>query len=182
MALDSSNVRVAITGAIYVAPTSTTAPTDASTALDAGFIDLGYVSEDGVTKATDRSTNDIIAWQNAAKVRTVVTDSGVSFQFVLIETTVAGVGLYTGATVDPTTGKVSVDPGATGGRKSFVFDVIDGTKVRRIYVAEGEVSEIGDQVFTSGDAIGYDITINGYASAALDGDTYVEYLPELIAA
>jgi hypothetical protein len=41
MALDSDNVRVAVSGAVYVAPTGTTAPTDSGTALDAAFIDLG---------------------------------------------------------------------------------------------------------------------------------------------
>ncbi|HEY4267526.1 MAG TPA: IPT/TIG domain-containing protein [Galbitalea sp.] len=179
MTLDSSNVRVAVTGAWYVAPTSADAPTAADSALGDDYTDLGYLSSDGTTKSTDRSTSNITAWQNAAKVRTVVTDSGVSFQFVLIETTRDGVGLYTGSTVDEN-GKVSVDPGRTAGRRKFVLDVIDGDEIRRIYIPEGEVVQApGDQSFTSGDAIGYDMTIDGYASAELDGDTYVEFIPGL---
>lgn len=43
MALDSDNVRVATTGAVYVAPTGTTAPTDSDGTLNAAFVDLGYV-------------------------------------------------------------------------------------------------------------------------------------------
>jgi hypothetical protein len=178
MALNSNNVRVAVTGAWYTAPTATVGPTSAVSALLPAFVDLGYLSGDGSTKSTDRSTTDITAWQAAAKVRTVITDSGVAFAFTLIETTVAGVGLYTGSTVD-TSGKVSVNPGRTGGRKSFVLDVIDGTKVRRIYIPEGEVTEVGDQTFSSSDAIGYEMTITAYASAAIGGDSYVEFIPEL---
>lgn len=181
MALNSGNVRVAITGAWYVGPTTAVAPTTASSALPVTFKDLGYLSDDGTTKATDRSTSDITGWQNAAKVRTVVTESGVTFNFTLIETTVDGVGLYTGSTVDED-GSVTVDPGRTGGRKSFVLDVIDGTNIRRIYIPEGEVTDIGDQSFTSGDAVGYELTISAYASASLDGDSYKEFIPELATA
>lgn len=179
MGLDSNNVRVAVTGAWYVAPTTADAPTAADSTLTEDYADLGYLSSDGTTKSTDRSTSNITAWQKAAKVRTVVTDSGVSFQFVLIETTVEGVGLYTGSTVDEN-GKVSVDPSRTAGRRKFVLDVIDGENVRRIYIPDGEVVQApGDQTFTSGDAIGYDMTIDAYASPELDGDSYIEFIPEL---
>ncbi|MGG7507973.1 hypothetical protein [Plantibacter sp. YIM 135249] len=181
MALDSSKVRVAVTGAWYTAPVGTAAPASASAVLPAIWTDLGYLSDAGTTKSTTRSTSDIIAWQNAAKVRTVVTDSGVTFAFTLIETTAAGVGLFTGSTVDAT-GKVSVDPGKTGGRRSFVLDVIDGTKVRRVHIPEGEVTEVGDQTFTSGEAVGYELTISAYPSATIGGNSYVEFIPELASA
>lgn len=179
MTLDSSNVRVAVTGAWYVAPTSAAAPTAADSALPDDYKDLGYLSSDGTTKSTSRSTSDITAWQKAAKVRTVVTDSGVTFQFTLLETTAEGVGLYTGSTVDEN-GKVSVDPGRTAGRRKFILDVIDGDDIRRIYIADGEIVQApGDQKFVSGDAIGYDMTIDAYASTELDGDSYVEFIPGL---
>ena len=45
--LDATNVRVGITGGLYKAPVGSTAPTDATTALDAAFINLGYVSQEG---------------------------------------------------------------------------------------------------------------------------------------
>ena len=49
MALVAENVRVAVTGAVMVGPTSAPAPTDADTP-PTGFDDLGYISEDGVTE------------------------------------------------------------------------------------------------------------------------------------
>lgn len=176
--VDSSNVRVAVTGAWYMAPTGTTGPTTATSSLPNTWKELGFLSDDGTTKSTDLSTNDITAWQNASKVRTVVTDSGVTFQFTLIETTKEAVELYTGGTVG-TDGSVSVAPGRTGGRHSFVFDIIDGSFVRRIWIPEGEVTDRGDQSYTSGDPIGYDITLSGYATSVLQGDTYKEFIPAL---
>ena len=54
MALDSDNVIVAVTGAVYVAPTGTAAPTASDSTLNVAFVDLGYVSADGITEAIDK--------------------------------------------------------------------------------------------------------------------------------
>lgn len=179
--VNSANVRVAVTGAWYMAPTGTTGPTSATTSLPNAWVELGFLSDDGTTKSTDRSTDDITAWQNASKVRTVITDSGVTFQFVLIETNASSVALYTGGTI-ATDGSVSVSPGRTGGRRSFIFDIIDGTYLRRIWIPEAEVTDLGDQSYTSKDPIGYDITLSGYAATVLGGDTYKEFIPALATA
>lgn len=171
MALESSNVRVAVTGALYSGPVGSAAPESATSVLDGDYADLGFVSGEGVTVSTDRSSNDITAWQNSAKVRTVVTDSGVTVQATLIETKDEVLELFHGAKV--VDNKISVNPGSTGGRRSFVLDVIDGDIVRRAYIPEGEVTEIGDQVFANGEPIGYPITVSAYSSTELNGDSLV---------
>lgn len=162
MALDSSNVRVAVTGAVYRAPTATAAPTSADSALNVAFVDLGYVSDDGVTETRDRTTNQIRAWQNADLVREVVTDSALSYQFTLIETKEAVVELFYGASVDGADGSIDIVPSATGGRQSFVIDVVDGDDLIRVYLPSAEITEVGDQVYQSGEAIGYQVTVTGY--------------------
>lgn len=49
-------------GYIWVAPMGTTAPTDATSELDAAFVGLGYLSEDGLTEpASFESGDDIVA-------------------------------------------------------------------------------------------------------------------------
>ena len=159
---DSTKVRVAVTGEVSVAPTGTAAPTDADTALPAAFKALGFVSEDGVTETRDRSTNDIKAWQNAATVRTVVTDATLTYQMTLIETNADTVELFYGTTVDGVEGSFAIIPASTGGRKSFVIDVVDGDELIRTYVPSGEVTEVGDRVYASGEPIGYDVTITAY--------------------
>lgn len=161
--LDSTNVRVAVTGAAYVAAITATAPTNATSALGSDFKDLGYLSDAGITETRDRSTNQIRSWQNSALVREPVTESSISFNFTLIETKKETLENYYGTTVGDD-GSIKIDPGKTGGRKSFVFDVIDGTKIIRVYVPNGEITSVGDITYVNGDPIGYELTVVGYAT------------------
>lgn len=162
MSNDATNVRVAVTGAVYVAVSGSTQPTDATTALAAAYKDLGYVSEDGVTESRERSTEKLKAWQRGAVVREVVTESSISYTFRLLETKKEVVELFYGAIVDAN-GKVSIDPSATGGRQAFVIDVIDGDDFIRVSIKDGEVTAVGEQVYKNGEAIGYEVTVIGYA-------------------
>ena len=161
MALDSDNVRVAVTGAVYVAPTSTTGPTTSSSALDVGFVDLGYVSADGITENIDRTTNQIRAWQNGSLVREVTSEGTYSVDMTFIETNEAVLELYYGTT--NSSGEFNIDPTSTGGRQSFVIDVVDGSSVERIYIPAGEITSVGTRTLASGEAVGYQVTITAYA-------------------
>lgn len=174
MSLDSSNVRVAVTGAVSVGATTATAPTGTSGALT-GFTDLGYVGEDGVTETRDRASDSIKGWQNGATVRTVVTEGTLTYQFVMLETKKETVELYYGTTVTEAAaeGNFVIVPTATGGRKSFVIDVVDGAELERVYIAEGEVTEVGDKVYANGEPIGYDVTITAYHNDTIGGSAKV---------
>lgn len=162
MSLDATNVRVAVTGAVYSAAPTATAPTTATSALGVDYKDLGYVSDGGVTETRDRSTNQIRAWQNSALVREPVTESSIRYSFTLIETKAETIEQYYGTAV-AADGSIKIDPGKTGGRRRYVLDVIDGDEVIRVYIPDGEVTEVGDQVYVNGDPIGYEITVTGYA-------------------
>ena len=161
MALDSDNVRVAVTGAVYVAPTATAAPTASDSTLDAAFVDLGYVSADGITENIDRTTNQIRAWQNGSLVREVTSEGTYSVDMTFIETNEAVLELYYGTANDG--GEFAIDPTSTGGRQSFVIDVVDGTIVERIYIPAGEITSVGTRTLASGEAVGYQVTITAYA-------------------
>jgi hypothetical protein len=176
MALTADNVVVGITGRVYVAPTSTDAPTNSSSVLPEDYVDLGYVSADGVNFSTDRSTSQIRAWQNADLVREVVTEATVTYSFMLLETTEAVIEAYFGnAILD---GKVSLNPSSTGGKKSFVIDVVDGDKQIRHFVPSGEILTIEAQSITNGDALGYGVTVTAYQSAGRSVDIfYGEFEP-----
>lgn len=170
MALTADSVVVGITGRVYVAPTTATAPTDSTTVLDVDFIDLGYVSSEGVNFETSRSSSQIRAWQDGDLVREVVTEATVTYSFMLLETTEAVIEAYFGSTI--TAGKVSLNPNSTGGKKSFVIDVIDGAKAIRHYIPSGEILSIEAQSITNGDALGYGITVTAYQSAGRSVDIF----------
>jgi hypothetical protein len=157
-----------------IAPLATTAPTGTA-GTTTGFVDLGYVSEDGVTETRERDTEDIKAWQNAATVRTVITDASYAFQCTLIETNPATVAAFYGATVTAgvADGTFLVIPSATGGRKSFIIDVVDGAELMRYYLPSAEITEVGDRTYASGEPIGYDVTITAYPDATVGGSAKV---------
>ena len=161
MALTAGNVRAAISGELYVAVLGTALPTDTSTALPAAWKGMGYVSEDGVTQENERDTEDIIAWQNAATVRTRVTSAKESFNFTLIETKKDVIEFAYGTTVTQSAphGTYTITPGSTGGIKAFVLEIIDGTQIKRIGVAQGELVERGETVYGIEDAVGYECTV-----------------------
>lgn len=178
MALNSGNVRVAVTGAIYSDPTGTaTAPVDADAALGASFVDHGYVSEDGVTEATNRTVEQIRAWQNASVVRETVTEGEATYAFTLIETKRENVELYYADTVDTATGGIDVRPTVVGARRMYVLDVIDGDDFIRTVILAGEIQERGEQVYANGQPIGYTITLKAYEDA--DGVAARKYYSSL---
>ncbi|WP_051432618.1 hypothetical protein [Promicromonospora kroppenstedtii] len=73
------------TGGVRIGPLGATAPTDATTALDAAFVSAGYVGEDGLTETTDRSTEKVKAWGGDI-VKVLQTDFSVSYSFTFLET------------------------------------------------------------------------------------------------
>lgn len=169
MALSADNVNVAVTGKVYVAPTTASAPTSSISALT-GFTELGYVSADGITVTHDRSTSQIRAWQNSDLVREVTTEATTTYALMLLESNEDVIEAYFGTTI--TGGKVEVNPSSTGGRKSWVIDVVDGSDLIRHYIPSGEVTAVEAQTFANGEAISYGITITAYASDSRVADVY----------
>jgi len=166
---DAANVVVGVTGSVYVGPTTATAPTSSTSTLT-GFTALGFVSTDGVTFTTDKSTNQIRAWQDASLVRESITEATVTYSFMLLETTQDAIEAYFGGTL--TGGKIELNPVNTGGRKSFVVDVIDGAKQIRHYVPSGEILSVEAQQIQNGEAVGYGMTVTAYVTDGRVADIF----------
>lgn len=93
----STEVWTAPNGDIYLGPLTATAPTSASSALTlsaAQYTHLGYASEDGVSITPSTDTNDIMAWQSIAPVKTVLTSAGLEISFTLLQTNEASVEAF----------------------------------------------------------------------------------------
>lgn len=171
MSLDSTNVLIGSTGAAYVAPLATAAPTTSVSSLNAAFLDLGYLSDDGVTETYDDSTDEITAWQGAAIVRRVISSSSATLQFTMIESKTDVLELFhkgSAMATDGSTGFKLDVLAPTADRRSFVIDVLDGSTHVRLYVANGEVTERGEVTYANnGDALQYPVTITCYPVAGV---------------
>ena len=164
MALNSENVRVGITGAVYVAPSGTPLPSTFDSALDAAFVDLGYLGDGGVEESHDDDTKEITAWQNGATVRRWIAATEMQFSFTMIETTNHTLELFhKGSNIisDGADGwKMLVQaPGAD--RRVVVIDVLDGDEAIRIVAPDAEVTE-RDSVTYGDSEIGYKVTLTAY--------------------
>lgn len=160
MALDSSLVRVAVTGAVYVSPDGDgSLPTDAVTPPDAGFDDLGYVTDAGVVQSMATNVNDIVAWQNGDTVRKVQTSHDVTYALALLETNPHTLAAYYGAQDSESEVKVT---GAVMPRLKWVIDVVDGDERIRVAIPDGQVTERGDVSYVNGGAVTYPLTITAF--------------------
>lgn len=170
MATDAELARLGVTGALYVAPTGTTAPTDLG-AWGVGWVDLGYISDDGVTESLNEDRQDFTPWQSAVPIRTEVTSSVMTFSATLWESKAATVSLFyrvaeDDMTVTGTTPNEIVSFNQAGkparDTRAFGIDVIDGTYHRRIVLPFAEITERGDVSYKSDTLIGYEVTITAY--------------------
>lgn len=186
MANTASNVVAGVplaTGGILIGDTTATAPATAADALT-GFVAAGYIGEDGVTETNERSTDRIRAW-GGDTVKVVQTEHNVSYQFTFLETLNREVleAVYgednvttTAATVSSgTLHEVQVNA-STLPHKSYVFEVKDGDAKIRIYVPDGQITEVGDITYSDSEVIGYQVTVECYADSL--GNKAYKYLDD----
>jgi hypothetical protein len=83
MAQDTTKVRVALTGTVWIADIGSTVPADITTTPNASWTDLGYTTEDGVVFSLDQQTQDLNGWQSLEPLRLIVTSEPKAFQFTL---------------------------------------------------------------------------------------------------
>lgn len=163
MPLVAANVNVGVTGGVYYAPIGTALPTTPIAALNAAFLEVGYLGEDGITQSVGDATTEIKAWQNADVVRTIQTDHKATWKLSMEETNANSLAAYYGGNYVAGIGQIKsgVLP-----RKSWVFHIIDGTSLIRLVVPTGQITERGDIVYVNGGAIMYPITVEGYPDAS----------------
>lgn len=165
-------------GAIFRAPAGTTLPTDATTALNAKFVCLGYCGEDGLTNANSPKSDNIKAW-GGDTVLTYQSSKDDTFAFVLIEAlnpdvlkAVYGDDNVTGTLEIGITVKANSDPQESA---AWVIEqVMRGGAHKRIVIPSAAVTEVGEITYSDEDAVGYETTIT--ATPDTDGNTHYEYI------
>ena len=176
----SSNVSAGkpkVTGAIFMAPIGTTLPTDSTTSLAAGFVELGYASDAGVVNSESRETETIKAWGGDTVLKPF-TGKEDTFKFTLIEALnidalklVYGESNVSGALSTGITIKSAAEDLES---HSFVIEMVLNGAIKRIVIPSAKVTEVGDITYADGEAIGYDTTLSCVPDSA--GGTHYEYI------
>lgn len=164
MSGDTDNPRIWLNGEVYVAPVGSTAPTNVVTALAAAWDALGLLSEDGLTESIAEDSTDHYAW-GGILVRTTRSKHKRTFVVTALEETATVMELWNpgsimaGPTGGVTTTSVYVpspDP------RAFVFEAVDGTITKRIYIPRGEVTARGDVKYVENEMAMRELTITVY--------------------
>lgn len=192
MAIDATKVLVgapdqsATVGAVNYAPTTTTLPTDASSALGTGFTKCGYVSEDGLVISTDYGTKEIKDWSKST-VRTLLDEftGEVTFSFIQTdyESLCAIFGTENVVKTDATSShgtQITVKIGAhIAGAKAYVFNMKDGNAKVRVVLPNATPTLNGDLTFNAGDAINWSVKLT--CGADVNGESIYIYTDDGVA-
>lgn len=174
MAVDSSKIKIAGSGAVWYAPAGTTLPTDSTTALAAGFVNVGYL-EDGFELAQDLKTKEVTGWQNLDVLRLIPTQLSRSVKFSAIETNKTSVQLaWGGATVTVGSGSVyslTLPTPITTSEFVIVLDWNDGTVSQRIVIKRASFKSLPSVKFSRMDKINYSFEVQALVPA--DGSAAV---------
>ena len=166
-----------VAGAIFVAPAGSTLPTDATTALDAAFKAMGYVSEDGAVNSNSPTVEVIKAWGGDV-VLTTQTEKEDTFQYTLIEVLNSEVLKYvygpTNVTV-ATGGDITITANSKETPDySIVIDMLLRGAAKRIVVPRAHITEVGDITYKDDEAVGFEVTNTAMPDSS--GNTHYEYI------
>lgn len=166
-------------GAVYRAPLGTTLPTDASTALDGAFVELGFVSEDGVSNNNSPDSDTVKDW-GGQTVLVLQNEKPDEWTLTLIEALNPNVlkTVYGDSKVTYDSGAGTITVQATADQladKIYVIDMaMKGGAMKRVVIPIGSISEVGEVVYKADEAVGYEITLAALPDSS--GVTHYEYI------
>lgn len=172
-------------GGVSYAKPGTTLPTDATESLDEDFVNGGFISDDGLTESTEKSSDKVKAW-GGTTVKNLQTDSEASFSFTFIESVNADVLKAIVGEDNVTTDDATAEHGKQITAKYDLeqlpvmiwnFDVKDGPARVRVSVPQGQITEIGDVTYTDDEVIGYEVTVDTLWDDDL-GAYFVKYMDD----
>ena len=155
------------TGMFYRAPAGTTLPTSPMDSLGADWVEVGAITEDGITLTLP--SGEVL--RNWAKVpeRKINTENG-SVNAPIMYTTKKVLETLFGANnvthIAPTSGHGNVDsvtlaPDVSAEPASYLFLMKDGDTLAMLATADGLITEIGDIPFNGGEGATWEATIEG---------------------
>jgi hypothetical protein len=183
MALDSSQLTVAGNGNVYVAPVGTTAPADVSAAWGAGWIELGYTTEDGVTFTDSKEIASIGAWQSTYPIdrRINTRDNTLSFSLMQWNDDNVKLSFGGGAVTTVSAGLFKYAPPAPEfvDYRAMGVEIRDGSVTTRFIVPKGLVTENVESNMTRSGAAVLPITFSVTSTGSGDPWSFITNDPAL---
>lgn len=174
---DADNVVVAGTGGIYTAPVATVLPVDIDTALPAAFNEVGFTTEDGVTRTDGKSVEGVPAWQSFYDIRKFVSGKSMTIGFTLREynpdtvTLAFGGGAVAVVAGPPAHSIYTPPPPEEIDYRALIVEYHDGADDFRFVVPRGMVTgDVESNLTRTGPLdlpIGFDISPEGRPTAGV---------------
>ena len=154
-------------GYCFVAPLGTTLPTDATTALDNAFVNVGFISDEGITHAKSASNTNFFDI-NSTTIETATSEIERTLQLKFVEMNAVAMGeAYGNDNVTTANDLITyLDTDSEMPHKAMVLELVlkNGRRYRRVF-PDVKVTEWGDQVDVSTELAGFDLTYTKYADA-----------------
>ena len=162
-----------VTGGVLVGPRGTVLPTDATTALDAAFKALGYVTDNGVVKSEKRNTGTIAAWGGDTIAATkkgmdvTIKLSLAEFLNAAVQGLVYGTANVTSTAATATKGNLLKVVGTSQStpRNSWVIEVLSDIAKVRVVLPDARVMDVGDTTFKDDAIAAADVTVQAFPDA-----------------
>lgn len=182
---DKSNITIGLPkpgGAIYWAPAGTTLPSDATTALGAPFLNLGYVTEDGLTASLAEDGDDIKVWGPETVGRSH-TGYARTYTFNLLETSKVDAlkFVYGDGNVSESGGAITIDEtGEPLPRGVLVCETLQNNssttpRYKRQILPDAQFTDrSGDNVYNNSDPVNYPVTVTAYKTSVSGKNVYTK--------
>lgn len=169
MAKNTAQVRLGspedVSGYAYSAPLGTTRPTATAMTLDAGYVDLGYISEDGVEVSTENGTNKIKDW-NLDTVAVIQESNECTLTFTFLQKSPETARELFGADNVETSGTAPNETltaihytGAILPHKQYAFPLKDGIGKQMLEVGDGQITSMSGFTLVKNDVIKFEVEI-----------------------
>ena len=172
MATSTTNVSTAkgvAGGYFFSAPIGTALPQSYDDTLDSAFVDLGFLSDDGLAMSNEEDSEDFHDL-NGDTIYSASSSRTETLTCTLVETKAATLKEFWGQDNVTDENGLITETHTSKDRPSrvYVFDFVlrDGRRGRLI-VCNGKVTEIGEETYVSSELLGREITVT--ANAGADG-------------
>ena len=168
-------------GGLWVAPYGTELPDDVDAALDAAFVNLGYISADGVSITIDSSTSPIEVW-GGDEIGTLRDKYAIEYSMQLFQVLSPEVNAVIFGSDNVSTSAATSAHGARmrvllnsklPTRASLVLDTVYENKLIRQVAAIAQLSDLGDIKLVHNEPLMFEPTFK--VLRGTDGNHVVQY-------